>query len=140
MFAKDGIFNRTAITVTRNALDTYALRSKTMANNIANMTTPGYRRIDVAFEEKLREALDPDKISGSRTDENHFYTGKLPAQMVKAEGYRALDATKPGEINNVDVDMEMARLAENSINFNFGVRFIQDRMRDIEGAIKTQAQ
>lgn len=140
MFVKDGIFSRTAINVTTNALDTYALRSKAMANNFANITTPGYRRIDVGFEDRLRQALDPDRLAGTRTDSNHFHHGKLPVEMVKAQGYRSLDATKPGELNNVDVDMEMAKLAENSINFNFGVKFIQERMSAIESAIKIQGQ
>ena len=75
MFVKDGIFNRTAIEVTTQALDTYSLRNKAMANNFANVTTPGYRRIEVAFEDKLREALDPDQLGGERTDSNHFHLG-----------------------------------------------------------------
>lgn len=138
MFAKDGIFSRTAINVAKNALDTYSLRSKAMANNFANITTPGYRRIDVAFEENLKEALDSQKMTAQRTDDNHFHTQKFPKEMVKGQAYRALDATQPGELNNVDVDIEMSKLAENTINFNFGVKFIQERMMAIESAIKTQ--
>lgn len=139
MFAKDGIFDRTAVTTASKALDTYALRGKAMANNMANITTPGYRRIEVAFEEKLREALDPDKLGASRTDENHFHAGKVPVKLVQAQAYRAVDATNPGELNNVDVDLEMSKLAENSINYNFSIRFIQDRMGAIESAIKQRA-
>lgn len=140
MFVKDGIFNRTAIEVTTQALDTYSLRNKAMANNFANVTTPGYRRIEVAFEDKLREALDPDQLGGERTDSNHFHLGKLPLDLIRPQGYRSEDPTLAGEINNVDVDIEMSKLAENSINFNFGVRFIQERMSAIESAIKQQGQ
>ncbi len=35
-----------------------SLRQKAIANNIANLETPGYRRIDVKFMELLAKALD----------------------------------------------------------------------------------
>jgi flagellar basal-body rod protein FlgB len=34
-----------------------------------------------------------------------------------------LDPTLPSGVNNVDVDKEMAKLAENQIMYNFGIRF-----------------
>ena len=35
-----------------------SVRQQAIAGNIANMNTPGYRRIDVRFAELLREALE----------------------------------------------------------------------------------
>ena len=35
-----------------------SLRQKAIAGNIANLETPGYRRIDVKFDELLARALD----------------------------------------------------------------------------------
>jgi flagellar basal-body rod protein FlgB len=52
---------------------------------------------------------------------------------------RSQDPTLPGEINNVDVDMEAAKLAENQILFMFGIKFIQDRKADIAAAISGHA-
>ena len=34
-------------------MDAYALRHKTIATNLANITTPGYRAKTVAFEDQL---------------------------------------------------------------------------------------
>ena len=34
------------------------------------------------------------------------------------------DPTLPGEINNVDVDMEGAKMAENQIYYNFLTKFV----------------
>jgi flagellar basal-body rod protein FlgB len=38
------------------AMDAYALRQKAIASNIANIDTPGYKRLDVDFEEELMKA------------------------------------------------------------------------------------
>ncbi|MFT4604004.1 MAG: flagellar basal-body rod protein FlgB [Rhodothermales bacterium] len=40
-----------------NALATYARRMDAISGNIANMDTPGYRKMSVSFEERLQEVL-----------------------------------------------------------------------------------
>ena len=47
-----------------------------IANNIANVNTPRNRRVEVAFEEELRSALDRTKLKGTRTDEKHLAMGR----------------------------------------------------------------
>lgn len=42
--------------VLRNAMGAYALRLKVLANNIANVDTPGFERSSVKFEENLQRA------------------------------------------------------------------------------------
>lgn len=136
MLAKLAILDRTSIPVSAKGLDAYTQRGRAIANNLANVNTPGYRRIEVTFEEQLKAALDQDNIAGSRTDNNHFYLGRPDLALVKPEGYRVEDPTLPGEINNVDVDLEAAKMAENQIQFNFGIQFIRDRMAAITSAIR----
>ena len=38
----------------RQAMSAYALRSRTVASNVANLDTPGYQRLGVSFEETLQ--------------------------------------------------------------------------------------
>ncbi len=38
------------------AMDAYSLRQKAIASNVANLDTPGYKRIDVSFEDQLQKA------------------------------------------------------------------------------------
>lgn len=130
------IMNQTSIPVAAKGLDAAALRGRAIADNFANVTTPGYRRIEVQFEEELRKALDEQNIAGSRNDANHMYNGRLPVELVKPVAVRSDDPTNPGEVNNVDVDMEAAKLAETQISFNMGVRFIRDRLETISRAGK----
>lgn len=136
MLAKLAILDKTSIPVSSKGLDAYTHRGRAISNNIANVTTPGYQRIEVAFEEELRSALDKElNLAGARTDKNHFYLGRPELEHVNSEGYRVEDQTNAGEVNNVDVDLEMAKMAENEIMYNFGVQFIRDRMSTIGSSI-----
>ncbi|MDR0516702.1 MAG: flagellar basal body rod protein FlgB [Fibromonadaceae bacterium] len=137
MLTKLAILDKTSIPVASKGLDAYAHRGRAIANNIANVSTPGYNRIEVSFEEQLSKALDKElNLAGERTHGNHFFLGRKEIEHVKSEGYRVTDPTNPGEINNVDIDIEMAKLAENEIAFNFATTFIRDRHSAIGEAIK----
>jgi len=137
MLTKLAILDKTSIPVASKGLDAYTHRGRAIANNIANVSTPGYRRIEVSFEDQLRKALDKElNLPGKRTNNNHFFLGRQELEHVKSEGYRVEDQTNPGEINNVDIDIEMAKLAENEIAFNFATAFIRDRNGTISEAIR----
>jgi len=43
------------------AMDVYSLRQRVTASNIANIDTPGYKKHEVQFEQKLREAKEARK-------------------------------------------------------------------------------
>lgn len=51
------------INVLDKAADAAWLRNETIANNISNVDTPGYKRQDVAFEDQLRKAMGNSKVS-----------------------------------------------------------------------------
>ena len=136
MLFTNSVLAHTDMPVLAKALDTYALRSKVIANNLANVTTPGYQRIEVDFEEKLRGALDDGKLQGKRTDANHMRLGRPDLSGVEPMAYRVKDPTNPGEINNVDIDLEMSKMAENQIMFNFTVNAVKAQMESITAAIK----
>ncbi|MBX3170359.1 MAG: flagellar basal body rod protein FlgB [Candidatus Eremiobacteraeota bacterium] len=43
-----------------NSLDASSLRQQVIANNIANLNTPGYQAQTVSFEAELRQALEEE--------------------------------------------------------------------------------
>ncbi|MGN8226745.1 flagellar basal body rod protein FlgB [Gracilimonas sp. BCB1] len=49
------------------AMDTYSLRQKVTASNIANADTPNYKRHEVLFEEELQQAQLDEGISGMKS-------------------------------------------------------------------------
>lgn len=101
--------------VLAKTLDATSLRHRAIANNLANVETPGYERQDVSFEAELRSALDsPGSTDDSRQAEV-FDDGAIDGVQSRLIG----DATQPArqDGNNVDADREMARLAENTIHY-----------------------
>jgi flagellar basal-body rod protein FlgB len=138
MLLKDALYQSTSIPMVAKSLDACMLRSRAIANNLANVNTPGYQRIEVEFESKLRDALDEKKLSGSVEQAGHMGLGKSKLDRIEPIAYRSKDPTLPGEINNVDVDLEAAKLAENQMLYTFGIKFIQLRKGDIQNAITGQ--
>lgn len=133
------LLNKTNLPVITRAMDAAMLRSRTIANNIANVTTPGYRRVEVSFEEQLRTALDRTRLKGSKTDAQHLDLGRKNLSDVNAEAYHPYDPTQPSGVNNVDIDAEMAKLAETQIMYNYAVKFGQGVFKKINAAIQARS-
>ena len=55
----------------KSGLNAAQLRSKTIANNIANINTPNYKRKYVKFEETLNNVNKTDTSGAVRTDGNN---------------------------------------------------------------------
>ena len=129
-------FNKTTLPLLSRTMDAAMLRSRVISNNIANVTTPGYRRVEVSFEEQLRTALDRTRLMGTKTDGQHLDMGRKNLSEVNAEAYHPYDPTQPSGVNNVDIDMEMAKLAETQIQYNYAIKFGQGLFRKINAAIQ----
>ncbi|MBD3317195.1 MAG: flagellar basal body rod protein FlgB [Chitinivibrionales bacterium] len=121
------------------SLDAATLRHRVIANNIANATTPGFRRVEVKFEDQLRRALDRTRLQGTRTSGNHLKLGRPTLGEIRPRAYRPADGTLPGGVNNVDIDTEMAKLAENQIMYNYGIRFVRGSYRKLNAAIQAKS-
>lgn len=95
------------------ALDVSALRAEVIANNIANVETPNYKRKYVVFESALQEALENRHIQLKHTNPKHL-TGKFRiSPRVKTD--RSTSMRNDG--NNVDIDREMTELASNTLRY-----------------------
>lgn len=134
------LFNRTKIPLLEKALDAYSLRHKAIASNIANITTVGYKRIDIKFEDELRESLSGELIRGVRTNERHISIGsrdirEVEPEIVKENSMYNSDPLASG-INNVDIDYEMVELAKNQIRYKLASRLIAESFRGIQKSIR----
>jgi len=136
MITKELLFHKTSIPAVGKALDASMLRSKAIAQNIANVDVPGYQRVEVEFEKELRDALDKTKLKGTKTNKQHMDIGRRDLSKVKPESYKPIDPTLPSGMNNVDIDMENAKLAENQIVFNYAVKFAQSRYSAVQQSIR----
>lgn len=114
-------------------LDGAYLRHKALSNNIANVSTPKYKRKDVNFIETLKSNIN--KINNKNGDENsssvrlantninHFNPGASNTRLhyngvnkFKINNYS--NTSYRNDQNNVDVDAEMAKLAKNNLYYN----------------------
>lgn len=61
----DGIFNQPNYVAAKRMLDAVAVRQQAIASNIANLETPGYKRLDIdpSFAQALRRAAGSRDVS-----------------------------------------------------------------------------
>ena len=131
---KEIVSRKTTMAAVLKSLDAGMLRARTIANNVANVTTPGYQRVEVSFEDELRKALDRTRLQGFKTDAKHLDIGRKDISRVKPRAYRPCDPTLPSGVNNVDIDMEMAKLAENQLKYNMGLKFLKGAYLKLDAA------
>lgn len=95
------------------ALDAAALRQRVLAGNVANAETPYFRRSDVRFEQVLQDVYDRHRFIGKKTDPRHLQIGKSPAPEIQVVQEGRL--TNSNAQSNVDLDYEMASMAQNAL-------------------------
>ncbi|MGI9951221.1 flagellar basal body rod protein FlgB [Moorellaceae bacterium AZ2] len=120
------MFLTPTLQVLSKALDAAALRQRTIAHNIANVNTPGFKRYYVTFEDELRRALNGEGgLPLYRTHPRHLPQDALSLEP-RVEQERTTSMREDG--NNVDVDREMVELVMNSINYNLMVQQLNGRL------------
>jgi flagellar basal-body rod protein FlgB len=133
---RNRLFNTQTRMLVYKGLDANAMRGRAYAQNIANAQTPGYKRVEVNFENQVREAMKK-QVRGAKTHEEHLeISRKASIKKVEAYAYQSSDPTNPGEVNNVDIDIESAKVAENQIEQNYNMQFAS--FGKIQAAIKGQ--
>ncbi len=135
MIFENSISRHMSVPALRKSLDASAMRGKAISNNLANVLTPGYKRIEVSFEDELKKALDPMQLMGARTDKAHFEIGRPDIGKLHPKAYRPGGELLPGDINDVDVDMEAAKLSENQLFFQASAKFLNGRYATLKSAI-----
>ncbi len=136
------VFNNTNIPLLSKALDTYSLRQQVISSNIANINTLGYQAKQVRFEEELQNAVQGDKRSAGITHPRHIpinanaTTGIQPRIVDSQDGNREEDDPLASGVNNVDIDQEMADMAENQIRYRFTARMISGAFKGLQKSIR----
>jgi len=121
----DGLFSKT-IEMLSVVLDFRSERHKLIASNIANIDTPNYRPKDIiVFKEELKALIgNGTGITMARTREKH-----LPESSISRDkaDFEVVDI---GE--SVNLDSEMAKLAENNLMHNLAVELLARKFRGLK--------
>ena len=106
-----GIYNY--VNILDKAADAANLRNELLTNNIANVSTPNYKRKDLDFESVLQGELAGEKNLSKAVKKAIQNLETLDAQVYTDNA--SLSYRLDG--NNVDINTEEARLAENQIKY-----------------------
>jgi flagellar basal-body rod protein FlgB len=116
----------------QNALNVHAYRQQLIASNIANADTPGYKARDVDFATALKNAAATQTkpqsplARAANPDATPFGTELLYRSVVQ----RSVDG------NTVDLDIERAQFAENSVRYEAQLMFISGQVKSMLAAIQ----
>ena len=102
-----------------------ATKHKVIANNIANINTPGYKRMEVSFEDQLSRAIQDAPV------------GKLvnlqPKIVVSKDKEGSGSIRNDG--NNVNIDSEITSLVRNTLSYNIYTQLLGKKMDMVKSAI-----
>ena len=108
-----------------------------IANNIANADTPGFKARDIDFQSVLKNQTGTNQSLATaglkRTDAKHL------APSVSFSGVETMyrTAMMPSlDGNSVDVQIEQTEFAQNSIQYQASLRFLNGKIKGMMSAIK----
>jgi flagellar basal-body rod protein FlgB len=123
----------------RKALDFQSQRHLLVSSNISNLDTPGYKAKDIDFKGALKEAMGHDGLRMDKTHPGHIGPGMNSLKTLQPEVYEEPDAARSNG-NNVNIDKEMTKLAENQIAYSATVQLKTKRDSAIRSAIRESIQ
>jgi flagellar basal-body rod protein FlgB len=119
-----------------NTMDALSLRQNVISQNIANYETPGYKRKYVDFENELQKALSEDSALTLKVNRDQHINNTL--SLGKIQPNIQIDNSKSlrDDGNNVDPDMELVRMTQNTLKYNTLSRLMTYAIQRYETAIR----
>ncbi len=102
-------------------LDVASLRHRLISQNLANVNTPGYRQLEVSFEDAFAKALSKKGDSSAV---------RITPRIV--EGH---DNPVRQDGNTVDLDREVGSLNKNSVMYGTTIQMLMSRINMMRSAI-----
>jgi len=128
------VFDKLNIPIISRMLDGSAARQRAIAENIANVDTKGYKTKDVDFVELLNSETQ-NQISTTHTDPRHIPINEPgKSKYIKTNRDNTSDMTSG--INNVDIDKEMVKSAENQLYYSATSKIAAVKFRALHTSIK----
>ena len=112
-------------TLLEKMLDVSSVKHKVIANNIANVNTPGYKKMDVSFADQLEKALNESSVNK--------FDALQPKIVISKED---TSETVRNDGNNVDMDKEVSSLVKNTLSYNIDTQLLSKKFEGIKSAIE----
>lgn len=121
----------------QTALNLRAYRQEMLASNIANADTPNYKARDIDFKAALDGALG--RTQGGALALAQTAAGHLPASGSNSFGaavkYRS-EQQSSVDGNTVSMDVERAAFAENAIQMEAMLTFVNSKFKTLTAAVQ----
>lgn len=127
-----------ALKFQQTALNLRAQRSQVLASNIANADTPHYKARDIDFKSALGQAMSgrgAGALNLSTSSARHLAAPPDPAPagtLYRTEMQSSIDG------NTVNLDVERAQFAENAVQYEASITFINGTLKTLQTAITGQ--
>jgi flagellar basal-body rod protein FlgB len=131
----DRLLGRTASILSR-VLDFRSANHSVISGNLANIDTPGFKPTELSFDEALRQAVERDILPLRTTERGHFshFVGNgFPARDsfdLEDKAFTSIEG------DYLDIDREMATLAENNILYEANTRLLAKKFQALRAAIE----
>lgn len=119
-------------------MDLAVRRQKLIASNLTNVDTPGYKTVDIDFDQELQTHIAGGAgqgISMAVTDDRHLASSSGAQSGVLAQAREVEGLTLRNDLNNVNIDREMSELSTNAMKFSAVSQMIAGKFRTLKAAI-----
>ena len=120
------------INVLDKAADASWLRNEIISNNIANQSTPGFKRQDVDFEGQLQEALKHQRYTSIDAKVKNVDLSRLNPRIYTDSG----DFSYRLDENNEDPEQEQVQLAANQLRYQGLMAALTSEFSHIKSVLK----
>jgi flagellar basal-body rod protein FlgB len=124
----EALFSQPDYLAAKKTLDAVALRQEAIASNIANVETPGYKRLDLAssFQTALEQAC-------SSRDGQQITS----LQATLAPDLNAVSEGRDG--NTVNLEQEMALMSQNTLIHSLETQLVSNSLMRLRMAISSKS-
>lgn len=119
------------------ALDGAAKRHGVIANNIANVDVPNFKRSDVPFQEELKRAIERTEGSSlnlATTNKKHI--PGIDGAKANFTTVQETGLTFRNDGNNVDIEKEMVEMTKNNEMYNAYVQLLVSKLGILKNTIR----
>jgi flagellar basal-body rod protein FlgB len=137
----ENILNSRTQILLNKAMDSASARNDIIANNIANVNTPGFKRSELIFQDKLKKLLDSqanpgnDKLQTTNPRHIQIWQNNSDLENFEPEIRKLEDLSYRNDANNVDIDVEMANMTKNKVFYDSMAQSMTNEIKLLRMAI-----
>lgn len=127
-------FNSGSYSLLKQGIKAATVRGETISNNIANINTENYKKFTVVFEENLKS--NEENVNLNKTNDRHIATtggaGEINVKRDESTSMRT-------DGNNVDLDVEKANQAANTLKYNALIQLASGKLNNTSYVITSNS-